>query len=219
MMLKSVLISALLSLAVATPVPQPAGLEIRQLLGSSNDVEQGNCKDTMFIFARGSTEIGNMGTVVGPPVCQNLQKDLGSVGCQGVGGAYSGGLVQNALPQNTDPGAINEAVKMFKDASSKCPKANIVAGGYSQGSAVIDNAIQKLDDDIKNKVKGVVLFGFTRNLQDHGQIPNYPKDQVKVFCALGDMVCDGTLIVTAAHLTYGANAGEAASFLASKVKG
>ena len=59
-MLKSVLISALLSLAVATPVPQPADLEVRQLLGSSNDVEQGNCKDTMFIFARGSTEIGNM---------------------------------------------------------------------------------------------------------------------------------------------------------------
>lgn len=89
---------------------------------------------------------------------------------------------------------------------------------FSQGSAVIDNAIQKLDSDVRDKVKGVVLFGFTRNLQDGGRIPNYPKDQTKVFCAVGDMVCDGTLIITAAHLTYGANANEAATFLASKVK-
>ena len=72
---------------------------------------------------------------------------------------------------------------------------------------MIDNTVQKLDGDIKSKVKGVVLFGFTRNLQDHGQIPDYPKDQVKVFCAPGDMVCTGTLIITAAHLTYGGDAG------------
>lgn len=98
------------------------------------------------------------------------------------------------------------------------PNANTLFTEYSQGSAVIDNAIQKLDSDVVDKVKGVVLFGFTRNLQDKGRIPNYPKDQTKVYCAMGDMVCDGTLIITAAHLTYGANADDAASFLASKVK-
>jgi cutinase len=81
----------------------------------------------------------------------------------------------------------------------------------------MDNSIQNLPSNIQSKVKSVVLFGFTRNMQDNGRIPNYPKDQTKVICATGDLVCRGVLTITPAHLTYGANALEAATFLASKV--
>ncbi|KAE8153575.1 putative cutinase 1 [Aspergillus avenaceus] len=219
MVFRSLIVSALAALAVASPIAEPA-LEARQLGMTQNELSQGSCRDVTFIFARGSTEMGNMGSVVGPPTCSALKSKLGSdkVACQGVGGLYSGGLMQNALPQNTDPGAISTAKGLFEKAASKCPNTKIVAGGYSQGSAVIDNAVQQLSSDVKDKVKGVVFYGFTRNLQDHGQIPNYPKDNVKVFCAMGDLVCDGTLIVTAAHLTYTINAPEAASFLAQKVQ-
>jgi cutinase len=81
----------------------------------------------------------------------------------------------------------------------------------------MDGSIQALPASIQAKITGVVLFGFTRNTQDGGRIPNYPTNQTKVFCATGDLVCDGTLVITAAHLTYGLDAAAAASFLVSSL--
>ncbi|KKK12597.1 hypothetical protein P175DRAFT_0448818, partial [Aspergillus ochraceoroseus IBT 24754] len=217
MTLRAFVISALAALAIAAPMPVERA-QVLDLL-NANDLENGICKPVTLIFARGSIELGNMGVIAGMPTCDDLKKNLGTenVACQGVGGAYTAHLIPNLFPENTSPQAIGEAVKMFKLAATKCPKTQIVAGGYSQGTAVIDNAIQELDNTLKSQVKGVVLFGFTRNLQDSGRIPGYPPSQTKVICAPGDLVCDGTLIITPAHLTYGLYADDAAKFLASKV--
>lgn len=257
MKFQAIIVSALAAVAAAAPHPSaneaidgdalPA-IMARQS-SSADDLKNGACKEVTFIFARGSTEPGNMvcapfsllapqyplpdpretqeidhanqnqGTVIGPQVCTALKTLLGSskVACQGVGSPYDATLADNFLPKNTSPTAIGAANTMFNLAHTKCPNTKVVTGGYSQGSAVVDNSIQALDAAVVAQIKGVVLFGFTRNLQDRGRIPGYPTSQTKVYCAIGDLVCDGTLIITAAHLTYGINASSAASFLASKV--
>lgn len=51
---------AMLSVVSALPVEQVAELEARQSGINANDLKDGNCAGNVFIFARGSTEIGNM---------------------------------------------------------------------------------------------------------------------------------------------------------------
>ncbi|QKX53701.1 uncharacterized protein TRUGW13939_00781 [Talaromyces rugulosus] len=185
----------------------------------SDELQDGPCKKTTFIFARGSLEPGNMGFVVSPQVCADLKTTLGAdaVACQGVGPPYNATIADNFDPQNTSPTDIKAATDLFDLANTKCPDTKIIAGGYSQGTAVLDGSIQALPASIKAKVTGVVLFGFTRNKQDGGRIPNYPTNQTKIFCASGDIVCDGELIITPAHLGYGSDAAAAASFLVSSL--
>jgi cutinase len=131
--------------------------------------------------------------------------------------AYAASLGTNGSPQRTDQASINKGVDAFK-AAAGCSK--IIAGGYSQGAAVMHNVISKsLDESLKAKIMGVALFGDTRNQQDKGHIPNFPTEKSKVWCNKDDGVCGGGLNVNAGHLSYsGAQIGEAAKWLASKVK-
>jgi len=209
--MKVLALSTLFALAAASPRPQGA---------TANELESGKCGEIVFIMARASTEPGNMGMSMGPKVCSGLKSAYpGKVICQGVGSPYTAGLAENALPGNTSPAAITKAQSLFKMAVDKCPKAIVVFGGYSQGTAVMHNAVKGLTDDIKSHLAGGVLFGDTRNTQDKGQIPNYPKDKVAIYCASSDGVCKGTLSVTAGHFVYMGNGDgdKAVAFLKSKI--
>ena len=61
MAIKSFLVAALATLAIANPIPEPEAhaLVARQGL-NSRDIEEGICRPVTLIFARGSTESGNM---------------------------------------------------------------------------------------------------------------------------------------------------------------
>jgi len=219
MKISALVLAALSGMAIAVP---PAVIIEKRQGSTANDLKSGACKKVILIFARASTEPGNMGMSMGPTVCSGLKSKLGAgnVACQGVGGKYTAGLADNAMPAGTTAGAIAEATKMFEEAHTKCPQATIVAGGYSQGTAVMMNAVSKLSPEIKSKVAGVVLFGYTKNAQQKGGIPNYPKEKVKVFCSTSDGVCGGTLAVTAGHFSYMSDGSgpKAIAFLVGQIK-
>jgi len=192
----------------------------------AKELLEGECKPITLIFARASTEPGNMGATMGPAVCNGLKAAYpGKVACQGVGQPYTAGLGDNVGPKGTSAAAIGEATRMFTTANTKCPNTLMVFGGYSQGTAVMMNAVKDLPPQIKKKVVGGVLFGYTKNAQTKGTIPNYPKDELMVFCdetspgKFGDGVCGGTLNVNAGHMVYMRNGDgpKSVNFLKSKI--
>ena len=156
--------SVLASIAAASPVVISPGndIEARQFgIGSKSELESGQagaCPKVIMIFARGSTEQGNLvrhplvirhvltktlfeydqrltteqGTL-GSPLGNALEQKYGAanVWVQGVGGPYTAGLVENTLPRGSSTAAIAEAGRLFKMANTKCPDATVVAGGYS----------------------------------------------------------------------------------------
>jgi cutinase len=215
---KSILVAALAGLAASSPVD----IEARQLLGgtgsSSSEFSRGGCKDVLFAFTRGSTEIGNMGTVIGPPLSDGLKKEFGKDKVATEGIPYAAALGTNALPGGTDAASKNLLKKTLQDMASKCPDSVIVSSGYSQGAAVNHRAIEDLDQNVKDQIAGVVTWGDTQKLQDRDQIPNFPKDKLLIVCQPGDAVCLGTLSVLPAHLTYGTRANEGIKFLSDKIK-
>lgn len=158
---------------------------------------------------------------MGPIICNGLKKAYGSskTKCQGVGGAYTAGIADNVGKRGTSAAAIREATRMFTMANTKCPKATIIFGGYSQGTAVMHNTVGALPAALKSKIVAGVLFGDTHNKQDGGKVPNFPAEKTRIYCEKSDGVCWGALNVTNGHFVYPLNgdAEKAMAFLKSKI--
>ncbi|EME88450.1 carbohydrate esterase family 5 protein [Pseudocercospora fijiensis CIRAD86] len=213
--------SLFLGLLASNAIALPANAILPRATVDINktELEDCPCRDITFIWARASTETGNMGGSLGPLLCEDLKADYDeeNVACQGVGGAYAADLISNTYPLGTSQGAIDEALRLFDLASTKCPDTQVVAGGYSQGTAVMAASISVLEAAVQEQIAGVVLFGYTRNSQNSGRIPSFSTDRALVYCNEGDQVCYGTLNVTQAHFEYEQFVPAAAQFLEAKL--
>ncbi|KAK7722883.1 hypothetical protein SLS57_004736 [Botryosphaeria dothidea] len=204
-------LSSIAMLAMATSAtPLPADLSPRQLLGGASS----SCKPIMVIFARGTTEVGDLGTVAGPPFQTALNaKFPGQVSMQGVPAPAYPADVPGYLAGGSATGASKMA-EMVKDAATNCPDARIIMSGYSQGGQLVHKAGAQLDSQTASRVAGAVIFGDPDNPKPVENVQN-----LKVFCAAGDLICAGQPVILAPHLSYGANAGAAADFVAQVTGG
>ncbi|KAI9703916.1 MAG: hypothetical protein M1820_005698 [Bogoriella megaspora] len=217
----AILLASLLSLgAFAAPAPQSTtgGLLTGQ---TASDVQNGVCKPTTLIFARGTTEQGNLGGTVGPALTQALQQMLGNnnVAIQGVNyPADIAGATQGSADPKNAQGSQNMA-QLAAQAVQQCPSTKVVLSGYSQGAQQVHGALLNMDAATTSKVAAAVTFGDPLS-KDMPNFQGVPAGNTKIFCATGDQVCNDQFIISAAHLSYAqTSTTPAAQFIAGKVGG
>ncbi|KAF2679404.1 carbohydrate esterase family 5 protein, partial [Lentithecium fluviatile CBS 122367] len=178
--------------------------------GTENGVTDKNCcTDVTVIFARGTSELGNMGTIAGPPMVKSLREKLGAdkVTVQGVD--YPADAAGNA---NLGASGGPTMASLVKASKSQCPSSKIILSGYSQGAMVVHNAFSQGVSG--SDVAGAVLFGDPLKSQAVGDLG---AAKTKEFCASADTICGGGSDLQGSHLSYGSVAGEAADFIVGVV--
>lgn len=191
---------------------------LKQRTGStSNDfvdlASPSDCKAFLLIFARGTSEGGNMGETVGPALQSKLESLMpNQFMFQGV--TYDAS-VEGDIELGAPGGQV--ATTLIDDCSSKCNNTQMFVSGYSEGAMVAHKGVAGAQIASKAKVavstqtflvfpmladmamQGVLVYG---DPFDGQTISGYPESKVKTFCATGDDVCKGEFVISAAHLAY-----------------
>ncbi|RPB16617.1 cutinase [Morchella conica CCBAS932] len=177
-----------------------------------NDLIDGKCNDVIVIFARGSTEPGNIGITLGPVFFDAIEKvEPGRIIAQGVNDYPAS--ISEALAGGSKTGA-KYMVSMVSLAASQCPESKVVLSGYSQGAQVTHLAAGYIPEDLYSKVAAIVLFG---DPDDGDAFPGSLNDNVATFCKDGDRICEGFPIPSVVHFTYQNDVGKAAAYIAERV--
>lgn len=123
----------------------------------ADDVENGICAPLTVIFARGTTELGNIGGIIGPPLFKQLSKKLdGNVALQGVKYPATWASLQTGGQSGSDT-----LIGLVQQAFEQCPSTKVVLSGYSQGALVIHYALNQAGLD-SAKISAIVDFGDPR---------------------------------------------------------
>jgi len=158
------------------------------------------CAKYEVIVARGTSEPGEFGTIVGDPLIARVIKNLGK-DARGYPVQYpadAGGMGK----QGEDPALVKarrevgpkDIIQRIASQMKECPGERFALVGYSQGGGVISGAAQMLTAEQAAKIDAVVTYGAK------GTFPAALQKKWLNNCAPGDM-CGG-LPGTEGHLSY-----------------
>ncbi|KAK8185141.1 cutinase-domain-containing protein [Phyllosticta capitalensis] len=213
--MKTAVLSTALYAALSVAAPVPAA--------SASD-----CKSYTLLFARGTTEMGTMGSVVGPSLSTKVKSALGenNVNVEGVQyAADAAGIMSESM--GTGGAGTTAMTNLANSWLSKCPDTKLILTGYSQGAMLVHHTATKLGSKTSS-VACAVTFGDPFKSQ---KLDGISASKFKTFCASGDSVCGTSLggsssgvssggdtsASTSGHLGYSADTGTAATFIKNAV--
>lgn len=130
---------------------------------------------------------------------------------------YPASLLDNLQEGGCDPEDAATMAALIQQAADDCPQATLVVAGFSQGAALTHRAVEQLPAGTAARIAAGVTYGDTQRQQDDGRIPGLAADRTLIICHEGDLVCEGTLIITDAHDGYENDAPDAVEFIVGKV--
>ncbi|KAF2846959.1 carbohydrate esterase family 5 protein [Plenodomus tracheiphilus IPT5] len=192
-------------------------LSKRQYGGTTyNQLTDGTaCRDVTVIYARGTTQAGNVGDVgsEGPTFFNALASRLGGTSRLAIQGVTYPANVVGFLAGGDAAGATT-MFNLINQAASRCPSTKIVVSGYSQGAQLVHTATQRLTAANAARVTAVVTFGDADRDESFGPVA---ASKVLIICHEGDNICDNGIIITPEHRNYEIDAPTAAAFVAARV--
>jgi len=158
------------------------------------------CAKFEVIVARGTSEPGDFGSMVGDPLVARIKRDMPGVNVRGYPVQYpadAGGLKFSpggtlSLPKPgtslaaLSPTGPNDIVYRIGNQTKECPDERFALVGYSQGGGVVYRAATLLKEkpELADKVLAVVIYGSS----DGSQVA-LPHKIVLANCARGDIAC------------------------------
>jgi cutinase len=170
-----------------------------------------SCPSVYVLFARGTSESGTLGTIVGPDFTSAVESNLPGTSVSIWGDPYAASVNQSSA----GPGATDMTDELESDASA-CPNAKFVLGGYSQGASVVDIALgiktelgsgTAIPTSDQPKLAAILTWGNPLRLTGGETIAKEMPalaSRTTEYCNTGDPVCGNGYNIEA-HLEYGTN--------------